>query len=137
MATTSSLGSLGWLGLVEEEGVAGWAAGSVWLGWGRAAGGRRGDLALQVIDLLLGDLIAGIDFERALELNESSVEIAALDEDAAAVDVSGRGLESHAREVLFVTQVVRPQIDGVLVVGKGGVVILVRFGGLPAFVPRF
>ena len=92
---------------------------------------------MQLIDLLLGDLIAGIDFERALELNESSVEIAALDEDAAAVDVSGRGLESHAREVLFVTQVVRPQIDGVLVVGKGGVVILVRFGGLPGFVPRF
>ena len=56
---------------------------------------------MQLIDLLLGDFVAGIDFESALELSESAVQITALDEDATAVDVSSRGLESHARELLF------------------------------------
>jgi hypothetical protein len=92
---------------------------------------------LQLIDLLLGDLIAGIDFESALELGERAVQITALDEDAAAVDVSGCGLESHARKVLFVTKIVGLEIDCVLVVLKGGVVILMGFGTLSALVPCF
>jgi hypothetical protein len=89
-----------------------------------------------LIDLLLGDLIAGIDFESALELSESAVQITALDEDAAAVDVSGCGLESHAVEALFVTKIVGLEIDCVLVILKGGVVILMGFRGLSHFVPR-
>src|SRR5207253_8269170 len=62
-------------------------------GSGRAARRRRGHLLLQLIDLLLGGLVAGIDLESALELSESAVEIAALNEDAAAVDVRGGGQE--------------------------------------------
>jgi len=90
-----------------------------------------------LIELLLGSLIAGIDFERALELSESAIQITALGEDAPAVDVRSRGLESHAREALFVTKIVGLEIDGVLEVLKGGVVILMGFGTLSALVPGF
>ncbi len=63
-------------------------------------------LLLDLIDLLLGGLIAGIDLEGAVELGEGAVDVAALAKDAAAVDVGDGGLESHAVEVGFVAEVV-------------------------------
>jgi hypothetical protein len=92
---------------------------------------------LQLIELLLGGLIAGIDLESAIELGRGTVQIAALDEDASLVDVSGGGLEARAVKVSFVTKIVRLQIGCVPVVLKGGVEVVMRFGGLSALVPGF
>ena len=47
-------------------------------GSGRAPVGDAASCCLQLIDLLLGGLIAGIDLEGAVELGERAVEIAAL-----------------------------------------------------------
>jgi hypothetical protein len=79
---------------------------------------------LQLIDLLLGGLIAGIDLESTLELSHGAVQIAVLDEDAPAVDVRGRGLEAHARKISFVAKIVRLQGEGVLIILKGGVEVV-------------
>ena len=61
---------------------------------------------LELLEFLLGGLVAGIDLEGASELRESAVKVAALAEDAAAINVGDGGLETHALVVGFVTEVV-------------------------------
>jgi hypothetical protein len=86
-------------------------------------------LLLDLIELLLGGLIAGINLEGASELGESAVKVAALAKDAALINVGGGGLETHARKVGFVIKVRRLQIQRVLVVLKGGVEVVMRLSG--------
>ncbi len=62
------------------------------VGAGRAVAGGCGELLVDLIDLLLSGLIAGIDLDGVGELGEGAVEVAALAQDAAAVDVGDGGL---------------------------------------------
>ena len=106
-------------------------------GSGPGARGWIGELLLDLINLLLGGLIAGVDLKGAGELGEGAVEVTTLTQDAALIDVGGGGLETNAREVGLVMYVVRLLSERLLVVLHGGVEVLMGFGGLSSLVPGF
>ena len=107
-----------------------------WCGGGGIGCGRwRRTLLIELLQFLLGGLVARVDLDGAAELGERAGEIAALAQDAAAIHVRDRCLELHALvagPVAHVTGLLEQRlVEGV----QGGVVVLARFGVHAALVP--
>ena len=90
---------------------------------------------LQKIDLLLGGLVGRIDLAGALELLQRAAQVAALAQNAAAVDVADPGLKPHALEVGLVAEVFGILERGLAVGFIGRVIVLAQLGFLAALVP--
>ena len=92
-------------------------------------------LALGALDLLLGGLVGLVDLGGAHELGDGPGVVAALPENAAAINVLRSGEKAHAVEVRNIAEVGGLLLVGLAVIFVGGVVVFADLGGLAALVP--
>jgi len=94
-----------------------------WRSGGSGSAGWRA-LLIELLQFLLGGLVAGVNLDGAAELGEGAGDVTALAKDAATVDVGDGGEELHALVVGAIADVAGLLKQRLVVGVQGGVVVL-------------
>ena len=86
-------------------------------------------------DFLLRGLVAAVNGQGALELSQRTIQITALTQNAATVDVRGGGGKAHTLKLCLIAQVFGLEQVGLAIGLKGGIVVLAHFGVCAALGP--